>query len=273
MKKILFFVVITFFIMGISCGGNGKKSEEKVVSVDTEFGEIKIKLYNDTPKHRDNFVKLVSEGFYNDLLFHRVISNFMVQGGDPKSRDAQPDAMLGNGGPGYTVPAEINPVHFHKKGAVAAARLGGSGNPEKNSSGSQFYIVQGKIFRPGELDTMEISINNQRKEMMMRNQFNLEKSKFDDLRGKNDPAGFNVLLAELRDKVDSMYNAGPQFTLTEEQRKAYSTVGGYPSIDGEYTVFGEVIEGLDVIDKIAAVEVNKANRPLKDVRMKVELVK
>lgn len=273
MKKIAFFIVIAFFVLGISCGGNSKKTDEKVVTVTTDFGDIKIKLYDNTPKHRDNFIKLVQEGFYNDLLFHRVIINFMVQGGDPKSREAKLDDMLGNGGPGYTIPAEINSANFHKKGAVAAARLGGARNPEKNSSGSQFYIVQGRVFRPGELDTMEISINNQRKEMMMRDQFNLEKSKFDDLRGKNDPAGFNVLLAELRDKVDSMYNAGPQFTLSAEQREAYSTIGGYPSLDGEYTVFGEVVEGLDVIDKIAAVEVNKANRPVRDIRMKIELVK
>ena len=273
MKRIVFLMVAALFVVVISCGGNGKKANETIVKVTTDFGDIKIKLYDDTPKHRDNFVKLVSEGFYNDLLFHRVMINFMIQGGDPNSRDSKPGEMLGSGGPGYTIPAEINSKYFHKKGAVAAARRGGSANPEKNSSGSQFYIVQGKVFRTGELDTMVMGINMQRKELMMREQFTIEKSKFDSIRGKNDPAGFNILLAELRAKVDSMYKAGPQFTLTEEQRKAYSTIGGYPSLDGEYTVFGEVVEGLDVIDKIAAVNVNSANRPLEDVRMKIEIVK
>jgi cyclophilin family peptidyl-prolyl cis-trans isomerase len=197
----------------------------------------------------------------------------MIQGGDPNSKNAEPNAMLGSGGPGYTIPAEILPNHFHKKGALAAARLGGPKNPGKESSGSQFYIVQGKVLRLGEIDTMAIAINSQRKELLMREQFNLEKSKFDSMREKNDQVGFNILLAELRAKVDSTYKEGPQFSFTDEQRKVYSTIGGYPSLDGEYTVFGEVVEGLDVLDKIAAVKTNKANRPLEDIRMKVEIVK
>ena len=273
MKKFALIIAIALNAIVISCDGTAKKNSETIVSIKTDFGEIKVKLYNDTPKHKENFIKLVNEGFYNDLLFHRVINNFMVQGGDPNSKNAEPNAMLGSGGPGYTVPAEILPNHFHKKGALAAARIGGPKNPGKESSGSQFYIVQGKVFRPGELDSMNVIINNQRKEMMMRDQFNIEKNKFDAIRGKNDPAGFNILLAELRSKVDSMYAAGPQFLLTDEQREIYSTIGGYPSLDGEYTVFGEVLEGLDVLDKIAAVKTNNANRPLEDVHMKVELVK
>ena len=273
MKRISFFIVIALFTFWVSCGGKAKKSSESIVSIKTDFGEIKVKLYDDTPKHKDNFIKLVSEGFYNDLLFHRVINHFMIQGGDPNSKTAEPNAMLGSGGPGYTTPAEILPNHFHKKGALAAARLGGPQNPGKESSGSQFYIVQGKVFRSGEIDTMTVAINTQRKEMMMRDQFSIEKSKFDALREKNDQTGFNILLAELRAKVDSTYAAGPQFSFTDEQRKIYSTIGGYPSLDGEYTVFGEVVEGMEVLDKIAAVQVNKANRPLEDVRMKVELVK
>ncbi|GAB1450547.1 peptidylprolyl isomerase [Draconibacterium sp.] len=273
MRRVAFFMVIALFAFWVSCGGKAKKSSETIVSIKTDFGEIKVKLYDDTPKHKENFIKLVNEGFYNDLLFHRVMNNFMIQGGDPNSKNAEPNAMLGSGGPGYTVPAEILPNHFHKKGALAAARLGGPNNPGKESSGSQFYIVKGRVFRFGEIDTMALAINTQRKELMMREQFNLEKSKFDEIRGKNDPAGFNILLAELREKVDSMYAAGPQFSFTGEQRNIYTTIGGYPSLDGEYTVFGEVVEGLDVLDKISAIQVNKANRPLEDVRMKVELVK
>ncbi|HRX10524.1 MAG TPA: peptidylprolyl isomerase [Draconibacterium sp.] len=273
MKRFALLIVTALFAAVVSCGGNANKTNETIVSIKTDFGEIKVKLYNDTPKHKENLIKLIKDGFYDDLLFHRVINNFMIQGGDPNSKNAGPDAMLGSGGPGYTIPAEILPNHFHKKGALAAARLGGPKNPGKESSGSQFYIVQGRVFRPGELDSMNVIINNQRKEIMMREQFNVEKSKFDSIRGKNDPAGFNILVAELRTKVDSMYAAGPQFTLTDEQREIYSTVGGYPSLDGEYTVFGEVVEGLDVLDKIAAVNTNKANRPVEDVRMKIEIIK
>jgi cyclophilin family peptidyl-prolyl cis-trans isomerase len=266
-------MVIALFTFWVSCGGKAKKSSETMVSIKTDFGEIKVKLYDDTPKHKENFIKLINQRFYNDLLFHRVMINFMIQGGDPNSKNAEPNAMLGSGGPGYTIPAEILPNHFHKKGALAAARLGGPKNPGKESSGSQFYIVQGKVLRLGEIDTMAIAINSQRKELLMREQFNLEKSKFDSMREKNDQVGFNILLAELRAKVDSTYKEGPQFSFTDEQRKVYSTIGGYPSLDGEYTVFGEVVEGLDVLDKIAAVKTNKANRPLEDIRMKVEIVK
>ena len=273
MKRIAFFIVISLFTLGISCGGSSKKSEETIVSIQTDFGEIKVKLYNDTPKHRDNFIKITSEGFYNDLLFHRVINKFMIQGGDPNSRNSDPAAQLGSGSPGYTIPAEINPKYFHKKGALAAARLGGARNPGKESSGSQFYIVQGEVYRPGQLDTMEISINKHRKDLMMRDRFQAENSKFAECQKNNDRAGFDKLVAEITMEIDSIYEAGQKFTMSAEQREAYSTIGGYPSLDGEYTVFGEVIEGFDVIDKIAAVKTNSANRPLENVKMKIELVK
>ncbi len=273
MKKFLFFIVAAMFISGISCGINGKRTNERMVLLKTEFGDIKLKLYDGTPKHRDNFIKLVSEGFYNDLLFHRVINHFMIQGGDPNSRNATPDAQLGSGSPGYTIPAEINPKYFHKKGALAAARLGGPRNPQKESSGSQFYIVQGRIFRPGELDTMEMNMNKQRKDLMLRENFQAVNSQLNEFQQKNDKVGFDKLVAEITMKVDSLFNASPKYIIKHEQRQAYTTVGGYPSLDGEYTVFGEVIEGFDVIDKIAAVQTNQANRPLQDVKMKIELVK
>lgn len=273
MKRIALFIVIAVFTLGISCGGTSKKSEETIVSIKTDFGEIKVKLYDDTPQHKANFIKLVNEGFYNDLLFHRVINKFMIQGGDPKSKNADPSVQLGGGGPGYTIPAEINPKYFHKKGALSAARIGGPRNPEKNSSGSQFYIVQGDVYRPGQLDTMEMMINKQKKETMFREHLGTENSKLEALKAKNDRVGFDMLVAEIREKVDSIYNAGHQFSMSEEQRSAYTTIGGYPSLDGEYTIFGEVVEGLDVVDKIAAVKTNSANRPLEDIKMKAELVK
>jgi cyclophilin family peptidyl-prolyl cis-trans isomerase len=256
----------------ISCGGSSKNPGETIVSIKTDFGEIKVKLYDDTPKHKENFVKLVNEEFYNDLLFHRVINKFMIQGGDPNSRNAEPSVQLGGGSPGYTIPAEINPKYFHKKGALAAARMG-TNNPEKNSSGSQFYIVHGLVFRPGQLDTMEININMQRKDAMLREHFQAANDKFAGFKEKNDKEGFDKLVAEIRMEVDSIYDTGPKFSMSKEQREAYTTIGGYPSLDGEYTIFGEVIEGLDVVDKIAAVKTIGANRPEENVKMKVELVK
>ena len=273
MKRFLIFIVAALLVSGISCGTNGKSTDGKMVLIKTEFGDIKVKLFDDTPKHRDNFIKLVSEGFYDDLLYHRVINHFMIQGGDPNSRNAQPDIPLGSGSPGYTIPAEINPKYFHKKGALAAARLGGPRNPQKESSGSQFYIVQGAVYRPGQLDTMEIGINKQRKDLMMREHFQAVNNQLTDFQKNNNKEGFDKLVSEINMKIDSIYDASPKFELSQEQRETYTTIGGYPSLDGEYTVFGEVVEGLDVIDKIAAVKTNSANRPLENVKMIIELVK
>ncbi|MDR1792494.1 MAG: peptidylprolyl isomerase [Bacteroidales bacterium] len=198
-----------------------KKTDKKevIVLMRTTAGDMKIKLFNETPLHRDNFVKLVKEHYYDGLLFHRVIKNFMIQGGDPDSRNAQPNAMLGSGGPNYTIPAEFVSSLYHVKGALAAAR---TMNPQKASSGSQFYIVDGNKYTDEQLNAMDAR------------------------------------------------RATP---MTKEQRDAYKTVGGTPFLDGEYTVYGQVIEGLDVIDKIASVTTGSQDRPVEDVRIiSVEIV-
>lgn len=205
-----------------------KKKKQTKVLISTSFGDMKLVLYNETPKHRDNFIKLVKEGYYDSLLFHRVINGFMIQGGDPDSRNAKPKVMLGNGGPDYTIPAEFNPKLYHKKGVLAAARQPDSFNPNKESNGSQFYIVQGRKFDQKAIDAYEKSKSIKRNE---------------------------------------------EFTYTEEQEKVYMELGGYPPLDMEYTVFGEVIEGLDVIDKIAAVETDRRDRPKEDVKMSMKIVK
>jgi cyclophilin family peptidyl-prolyl cis-trans isomerase len=212
MKKHIFW--LAFLLLAVM-GCNNDPYTYAVI--ETEFGDMKVKLYNTTPLHRDNFIKLANEGFYDGLLFHRVINNFMIQGGDPDSRTATPEQPLGMGGPGYRVDAEIGALHL--KGALAAAR---DGNPEKRSSGSQFYIVHGRPVTDDELNQVE--------------QF------------KN-------------------------MTYTPEQRQLYKELGGYPSLDNDYTVFGEVIEGLDVIDRIAAVPTGQGNRPVQDVRMNVQVLK
>jgi cyclophilin family peptidyl-prolyl cis-trans isomerase len=197
------------------------KTPEKMLIISTDYGTIKVKLYNETPLHRDNFIKLVSEKFYDGLLFHRVINAFMIQGGDPDSRNAKPGQALGNGGPGYTIPAEFVPQYYHKKGALAAARLSDQMNPRKESSGSQFYIVQGKVFTIEELDF-------------------------------------------LQSRTGVVY--------TPEQKAAYTTIGGTPHLDGAYTVFGEVVEGFEVIDKIAVLQGDASSRPHTDVKMTIRII-
>ena len=224
-KKISF-LLFFFFISWVSFSqnvGTQKKSTEKAyfVKIETSYGDMVVKLYNETPLHRDNFIKLVKDGTYNDLLFHRVINQFMIQGGDPKSRDAKPGQMLGDGELGYTLPAEFVPSLYHKKGALAAARQADAVNPEKRSSSCQFYIVQGTTWDANRLKMVEQRM------------------------GK---------------------------TFTPEQVQVYATVGGTPFLDGDYTVFGEVVEGMEVIDKIAAVTCGPNDRPVEDVKMKMYII-
>ena len=231
MKK--FFILTTFMSLIISCFAQKdtlvrKKDRKRDVLLQTNYGDITIRLSDSTPLHRDNFLKLVKKKYYDSVLFHRVIKNFMIQSGDPDSKNAKPGQPLGNGSPGYTIPAEFRPSLFHKKGVIAAARLGDNLNPKKASSGSQFYIVQGKIFTDAGLD----SIETQR------------------LGGRKIPAG---------------------------QRIVYKTIGGVPHLDQGYTVFGEVVKGIDIVDNIASVPTSKAqdrDRPLQDVKIiKAKLVK
>ena len=251
--------------------------KEKMVLISTEYGDIKVKLYNETPKHRDNFIKLVKDGFYNDLLFHRVIKDFMIQGGDPESKDAAPNQMLGNGGPGYEIDAEIHPQLYHKKGALAAAREGDQVNPKKRSSGSQFYLVQGKVYQEEQLNMMEDRMNQGAKSEIIRkfvmHPENAEyKLKIDSMQKAQDFEGLNKLVQEIEEKTKDEYAKVEKFSFSEDQKKVYSTIGGTPHLDGAYTVFGEVVEGLEVIDKIAAVEKGAQDRPVADVKMTITLI-
>lgn len=250
-------------------------SKETLVEISTDYGKIVVKLYNETPKHRDNFIKLANEGFYDGSLFHRVIKNFMIQGGDPDSKNAKPMERLGNGGPGYTIPAEITPEKFHKKGALAAARLGDDINPEKNSSGSQFYIVHGNIFPEEQLNIMETNLNEQNRNKLV-NAF-LSKSENSDLLAdirSCHKAGRQDSIKAIVARITPLATSGFEpFVFSDEQRRVYATTGGAPHLDGNYTVFGEVVEGLEVVDKIAAEQVDQMSRPLKDITMKVKVIK
>ena len=238
-----------------------------VVNMSTTMGDIKILLFGDTPKHRDNFVKLVNEGYYDGTLFHRVINEFMVQAGDPESKGAPAGRQLGSGGPGYTIEAEfIYPKHFHKRGAIAAARQGDNVNPERKSSGSQFYIVTGKAYNEAQLAQME-------KQMIMMQQqdvFNRLASERRDsimqLRRNRDQAGLQALQDELIALTEAEVAKKPA-KLTAEQREAYSTIGGTPHLDGQYTVFGEVIEGMDVVEKIEKTPTLPGDGPKEDVKI------
>jgi cyclophilin family peptidyl-prolyl cis-trans isomerase len=260
-------------------GGNDKAPEEVKVLLITTMGDIKIKLYNETPGHRDNFIKLVKEHTYDSLLFHRVIQSFMVQGGDPESKKAAPGAMLGNGNVGYTLPAEINPKFFHKRGALAAARLGDDINPKKESSGCQFYIVQGRTFTAADLDMFESRQNQQIKQQIftqyiMKPENEAIKQKFVALQQAGKMDSLQVLSKQIEPQIEAEYAKVPHFTFTPEQRQAYATSGGAPHLDGAYTVFGEVIEGMDVVDKIAAIPVDNMSRPTTDVRiLKAKIIK
>lgn len=250
-----------------------ENEKETIVLIETSLGDIKVKLYNDTPLHRDNFVKLAREGFYNDLLFHRVIKNFMIQGGDPESKNAPVGKQLGVGGPGYIIPAEIKyPVRFHKRGALSAARQGDEVNPEKNSSGSQFYIVWGDVYNDGKLDALEKQLTQMQEQKIFNALAVQHRSEIMKFRKNRDQEGLYALQEELiRQTQEKMMEQGPVM-LTSEQRETYKTIGGTPHLDGEYTVFGEVIEGLDVVDKIQNVETGRADRPIQDVSMNMKIV-
>lgn len=231
MKRLMIGLLNCLVVVSLSAQKDStikKKDRKRDVLMQTTMGDIVIRLSDSTPLHRDNFLKLVKVGYYDSVLFHRVIKEFMIQSGDPNSKRAPAGQPLGNGGPGYTIPAEFRTTLFHKKGAIAAARTGDNVNPQKASSGSQFYLVQGKVYTDAGLDSLETGRLNGRK-------------------------------------------------IPVANREGYKTIGGVPHLDEGYTVYGEVVKGLDVVDKIAAVQTSRAqdrDRPLQDVRIiKATLIK
>lgn len=238
------------------------------IEVATTAGNFAILLYGDTPKHRDNFLKLVKEGYYNGTLFHRVIKDFMIQAGDPDSRNAAPGQHLGAGGPDYKIDAEIvYPKHFHKRGALAAARQGDQVNPLKQSSGSQFYVVTGRKVSEGEMAQLENSLKNKQLQRIFNSLALAHRDSIIAMQRSGDSAGLKALQDTLIKQTEA--EAAKQGTpaVTDEMRQAYTTVGGAPHLDGDYTVFGEVVSGMDVIEKIEKAETDRADRPKEDVRI------
>lgn len=274
MKTNRFLSICLVVLTLTACGAGSSKTTNDMenenrtrVKVETTLGNFTVALYDETPNHRDNFLKLVKEGVYDSTLFHRVIKQFMIQAGDPDSKQAADDAMLGSGDVGYTVPAEFNPKFFHKKGVLAAARQGDDVNPEKASSGCQFYIVTGRVFTQEQLVGMEKKINAQREEAIFNNLARKYMKEIFRMRKAGDNDGLLALQDTLNQQTHELAKQEPKFRFTPEQIEAYSTVGGAPHLDGSYTVFGEVVNGMDVVDEIEKVKTNRADRPLENVRI------
>ena len=272
MKQNFWIVLMILACSAVACKSGQKKDgnmeKETVLKIETSMGDIKVKLYNETPKHRDNFIKLAKDGTYNGTLFHRVIKDFMVQAGDPESKNAPKGKMLGSGDVGYTVPAEfVYPKYFHKKGALSAARQGDEVNPKKESSGCQFYIVTGKVFNDSTLLNMEQQKNQNKVTEAFNALAQKHMKEIYKMRKANDQDGLYALQDTLFIQAEAEAAKQPDFHFTPEQIKAYTTVGGTPHLDVEYTVFGEVVEGMDIVDKIQQVKTDRSDRPEEDVKI------
>jgi peptidyl-prolyl cis-trans isomerase B (cyclophilin B) len=243
------------------------QEKDFVVTIKTQYGDMVAILYDETPKHKQNFIKLAKEHYFDSLLFHRVIEGFMIQGGDPDSKKAGKGQMLGRGGPGYTVDAEFNSKYFHEKGALSAARLGNEQNPTKASSGSQFYIVHGSKVTEDDIKHDPVKFNQAMQQFFQNPANQPTYDTIAKLYQTGDMKGVQDFIIKLKPRVEKQTGIKTEREVSAEKIKAYTTAGGAPQLDGDYTVFGKVIKGLEVIDKIAALPKDQFDRPVEDVRM------
>ena len=276
MLKINQIIFILLTLSAFTACGAGSKNQTNnmegenrtLIQFETTVGNFTVALYDETPQHRDNFIKLVKDGVYDSTLFHRVIKNFMIQAGDPESKTASDTAMLGGGDVGYTVPAEFLPKkYFHKKGVLAAARQGDEVNPTKASSGCQFYIVTGRKFTQDQLLNLEGKMNEQREEAIFNELARQHMKEIYKMRRANDNMGMMQLQDSLEAQAHKMIKEEGYFKFSPEQVQAYTTVGGAPHLDGNYTVFGEVVKGMATIETIELAKTNRADRPLDNIRI------
>lgn len=276
-RKYLKHIILSLSLILVIKQGFSQTFSTETILISTPYGDMKLKLFNETPKHRDNFLKLVREHYYDSLLFHRVIQDFMIQGGDPDSKHAEPAKLLGDGDLKYTIPAEFVPSLCHKKGMLCAARNGDDVNPEKASSAAQFYIVQGKVRTDEDLVAFEKRINKPliakiKDDILNKPENAALKEKIAAAKKEQNNDSLMVYFKTVNKLVEEEYAKTPHYSFPPEHKTIYKTIGGTPHLDSQYTIFGEVIEGLEVIDKIAAVGKNKDDRPLIDVRMWVRVI-
>jgi peptidyl-prolyl cis-trans isomerase B (cyclophilin B) len=268
--RILIFTAITG---GLTAQTLGKET----ILIETTYGSIKVKLYEETPLHTANFLKLTREGAFDSLLFHRVIAGFMIQGGDPLSKNAKAGDSLGHGDLGYTIPAEFNTALIHKKGTLCAAREGDDINPLQASSASQFYLVQGRKRSLEDLKKYEDRINtnyytNCAREFMRSDKGKNFKKEYNRLKTELKMDSAALVNAEIKNSIQAEYAKKPEYKFDAHQVEVYTRMGGTPHLDGTYTVFGEIIEGIEVLDKIASSKTDKRDRPLENIRMNVKLL-
>ncbi|SCD22118.1 peptidyl-prolyl cis-trans isomerase cyclophilin type [Proteiniphilum saccharofermentans] len=259
--------ILIFILIAVAWQSNAQ-ANYPIIVIETNYGTMKAMLYDDTPVHSNHYLKLIKEGYFDGTLFHRVVKDFVIQGGAQDSRDAPSGARIGGGRTDMELMPEFRENRFHKKGALAAPRRGDNENPQKKSDASQIYIVQGRVYTQGRLDSMEMAVNVPIRNEIIRTHYLPHKEKLDELKAANDASGFNALLDSLLNVVDSLYAIAPgKFFLPQELKEAYTTLGGIDRLDGSYTVFGEVTEGLEVIDKIAALPVDENSRPKTDAKI------
>ena len=270
-------VLLSIMLFLISKKAFSQTFSKETILIETSFGKMKVKLFEETPLHKANFIKLVQNHFYDSLLFHRIIEGFMIQGGDPESKHAEPIKLLGDGDLNYTIPAEITKKLCHKKGMLCAARNGDDINPSKASSACQFYIVQGKVRTDEELLKFEKRINNKLIDSLTTIFYEIPsnknmKARINKLTGFAKQDSLEYLNKKQFNYTNTEYLKLNRYTFTKEQEQIYKSIGGTPHLDNNYTIFGEVIEGLEVIDEIAKANINKDDRPLIDIRMKINLI-
>lgn len=258
--------ILIFFLISTALHVNAQTNYPTIV-IETNYGTMKAMLYDDTPVHNNHYLKLIREGYFDGTLFHRVVKDFVIQGGAQDSRNAPAGMQIGSGRTDMELMPEFHKHRFHKKGALAAPRKGNNENPQKKSDASQFYIVQGKVYTQGRLDTMEMAVNVPIKNEIIKTHYSPHREELASLR-ESDPRAFNALLDSLLGVVDSLYAIAPgKFFHPEGLKEAYATLGGIHSLDGEYTVFGEITEGLEVLDKIADLSVDANSRPKNDAKI------